>query len=164
MTEAQHLSDSLSRLFTTRNAGWFIPFTDAVEGLTAAQAAQIPAPRFNSVWAVVNHVCFWQDVMLKKLRGLPVDKSVLNADQGWQQPTDPDDESAWRSTCTRAVELNHELAATIAQLDDADLEHPLETWDETQVQAIHGLIAHNTYHIGEIISIRHMNGFWLEET
>ena len=164
MTEAQHLSDALSRLFTTKNAGWFLPFNAAVAGLTAEQAAKVPAPGFNSVWVVVNHINFWQQVMLNRLRDIPVDRSALSAGQGWEQPADPTDEAAWSDACERALQLNKELAALVAALPNEGLDCSIETWNETRAQAIHGLIAHNTYHICEIISIRHMNGFWLEKT
>jgi hypothetical protein len=60
MSEAQHLADALEGLFANPEHGWFTPCSVAVTGLTAAQAASVPAPRFNSVWAVVNHVRFWQ--------------------------------------------------------------------------------------------------------
>jgi hypothetical protein len=164
MTESQHLSDAISRLFTTHNSGWFIPFTDAVAGLTAEQAAKAPAPRFNSVWAVVNHINFWQDVILKQLQGIDVDADSFREGQALNLPNDPNDETGWQAACARAVTLNKELAALIASLPDDALERTMQAWGDSYAQAIHGLIAHNSYHICEIISIRHMNGDWLDWT
>jgi hypothetical protein len=81
-TEAEHLSDAVRAFFVMNDHGLFTSFSTAVAGLTAAQAAAIPAPRFNSVWAVVNHVRFWQEVTLLRLRGQPVDRTALGADNG----------------------------------------------------------------------------------
>jgi hypothetical protein len=67
MSEAQHLADSLERLFSNPKSGVFAPFITVTDGLTAAQAATVPAPRFNSVWAVVNHVWFWEETLLRPI-------------------------------------------------------------------------------------------------
>jgi hypothetical protein len=58
MSEAEHLSDVMRVLFKSDDHGLFTSFATAVTGLTAVQAGTIPAPRFNSVWAVVNHARF----------------------------------------------------------------------------------------------------------
>lgn len=163
MSEAQHLATALSSLFAGKSL-WFLSFSQAVAGLTAEQAAKVPAPNFNSVWMIVNHINFWQDVILKELRGEPVDASSFDEGQGFNIPNDPLDETGWRDARDRALILNSELVAVIGGMADTDLEVPLKSWKETRVQAIHGLIAHNSYHINEIISMRHMNGFWLPET
>lgn len=164
MAEAAHLAEGLKWLFVTPNVGWFIPFTAAVAGLTAEQAARRPAPGFNSVWMVVNHICFWQEVILNRLQNTPVDPSVLQAGQGWDEPRDPVNQADWEAACERAVRLNQQVAERAANLSDEALARPIETWNEHYAQAIQGLIAHNSYHICEIISIRHMQGWWLENT
>lgn len=64
MTEGQHLAEALGKYFSDPNNGVFTPFITATDGLTTAQAAAVPAPRFNSVWGVVNHVWFWQEATL----------------------------------------------------------------------------------------------------
>jgi hypothetical protein len=163
MSEPQHLAAALSNLFSGKSL-WFLLFSRAVAGLTAEQAAKIPAPRFNSVWMIVNHINFWQEVILKEVQGIDVDANSFNQGQGFNVPNDPQYEVGWRAACDRALTLNSQLTSEIASFADADLEVPLKSWKETRVHAIHGLIAHNSYHINEIISMQHMNGFWLEET
>ena len=66
-TEAEHLSDAVRALFVSNDHGLSTSFATAVAGLTASQAASVPAARLNSVWAVVNHVRFWQEVTLLRL-------------------------------------------------------------------------------------------------
>jgi hypothetical protein len=56
MSEAQHLAQAIEQLFVSDAPAWFTPFAVATDGLSAEQAATSPAPRFNSIWAVVNHV------------------------------------------------------------------------------------------------------------
>ena len=168
MSEAEHLSDAVRALFVFDDHGLFTSFATAVAGLTAAQAAAVPAPRFNSAWAVVNHVRFWQDVTLLQLRGQTVDRRALGAENGWPpagSPADsPDNEEAWQAAVQRCLEVNRELAEATAALSNEALAAPLAPGRAAPWQLVQGMIAHNAYHTCEVISIRHMLGLWLERT
>jgi len=164
MTEAERLSDALQGLFSNPEHGWFTPISVAIAGLTAAQAATVPAPRFNSVWAVVNHVRFWHELTLLRLRGISANAKELWADNGWPPAGDPTDERAWERDCQRLLGANKELAAEVAKLSDEQLGEPIAPGRARRYQVIQGLIAHNSYHTNEVISIRHMLGLWLERT
>jgi len=164
MGEAQHLAEALEGLFARPEHGWFTPFCVATDGLTAAQAAHIPAERFNSIWAVVNHVRFWQEVVLMRLRGQRIDRRALGGKSGWPAAGEADDESGWQAARERALAVNHELAEAVSNLSDDELEQAIAPTSASRHQAIQGLIAHNSYHTNEIISIRHLQGLWLERT
>lgn len=140
--------------------GLFTSFATAVAGLTAVQAATVPAPRFNSVWAVVNHVRFWQEVTLRQLRGLPVDRRALGAENGWPPLGDPADEVGWESAVQRCLEVNRELAEAEAALGDEALAAPLAPGRAAPWQLIQDMVAHNAYHTNEVISIRHTAKPW----
>ena len=163
MTEAEHLADALTGFFGRADNGWFTSFATAVAGLTAQQAAWVPGPGFNSVWSLVNHVWFWQKFHLPLLRGLPAEQTLRHEDD-WAPVADPADEAAWQAACRRAVEVNAELAAYVAGLTDEELAQPSAPGKRRRQQVIQGIIAHNSYHTCEIISVRHMQGLWLEET
>ncbi len=96
MSEAERLAEALKGLFVRPDHGWFTSIPVAVADLTAEQATKVPAPRFNNVWAVVNHVWFWQQVMLLRLRGEPAERKALGAEDGWPPAGDPTDDQAWR--------------------------------------------------------------------
>jgi hypothetical protein len=166
MTEAHHLADALEHLFTDPASGAFVPFAVATDGLTAAQAATAPAPGFNSVWAVVNHVRYWEEVVVRHMRGLPVSPDLLGAPDpsGWPPAGEPTDETAWQAARARALAVNSELAALVAPLNDQEVGQIFAPWGVPLHRAIQSLIAHNSYHTCEVISIRHMQGLWLERT
>ena len=166
MSEAQHLSQALNRYFTNPNVGVFASFATATDGLTAAQAAAVPLPRFNSVWAIVNHVWFWEESLLRLLRGQPADHKALGApdESGWSSAGDPTDEAGWEAARARALATNAELAADIARLTPEELDGELEAWQTRKHRAIQAIIAHDSYHTCEIICVRHMQGLWLERT
>ncbi len=164
MSEARHLADTLEGLFTRPDNGWFTPFTVATSGLTAVQATSVPAPRFNSIWALTNHLRFWQEVASLRLRSLPVDRQTLGDEHGWPPPGDPADEQGWQAARDRVIAVNRELAALVASLSDVEIGEPIAAGRPNRYQVIQGVIAHNSYHTCEIISVRHMLGLWLERT
>lgn len=166
MTEAEQLADSLQGFFAADRMGPYLPFGLATSGLTAQQAAAVPAPRFNSVWAICNHITFWQEAMLRLLEGHGADWRTLGAldPSGWPPPGDPNGDAAWQASRARALDINAQLASFLRPLGPTALDAPLPTWGMPVRQAAHSLIAHNGYHTAEIISVRHMQGWWLEVT
>jgi hypothetical protein len=166
MSEAPYTAEALELLFTSATPGWFSSFETATDGLTAEQAATVPAPRFNSVWAVVNHVRYWQEVALLQLQHLPVDGAALGSEDGngWPPIGDPTDEAAWQEARRRALEANATLARYVMTLTDAELNQPVaegEVWNTCR-HLIYSMIAHNSYHTCEITTIRHLQGWWFD--
>jgi hypothetical protein len=164
MTQAGSLADALKGLFSTPEAGWFTPPTIGIQGLTAEQAAQVPAERFNSVWGVVNHVRFWQEFTLLRLQGLMVDREALGGKNGWPLPPNNPTQDAWETDQERMLSANQKLAEYVSTFSDETLNRPIAPGRPNPYQFIQGLIAHNSYHPCEVISIRHMLGLWLERT
>lgn len=166
MSEAQHLADALERLLSNPASGVFAPFIRVTDGLTAAQAASVPAPRFNSIWAVVNHIWFWEESLRRLLQGEPAAPEALGAstEHGWPPAGSATEEAGWLAARTRVLTTNAELAQFIRALDDATLAQPLEAWGTARARAVLSIIAHDSYHTCEIISLRHMQGWWVDGT
>ena len=139
-----------------------MPVTEAVKGLSAVQAATVPAKGFNSVWAVVNHIWHCQKVVLYKLQAKSDGRQDSSDETDWPPISDPMDENAWLVSCERVNTVTQELAQVIAGLPQTALEQPVESDSMPAWQLIHGAIAHNGYHACEIISIRHLLGLWME--
>jgi uncharacterized damage-inducible protein DinB len=163
MSEMSHLSEALAGFYEDPQNGWFLPITEAIKGLSAEQAAAVPAKGFNNVWAVVNHVWFCQVSVLLRLQDKPVDRAEMGAETDWPPVGDPMDEAVWQAACRRALETNQELAKCVAELNAKGLNAPVEPGRVERWKLIQGVIAHNSYHACEIISIRHMQGQWLKD-
>lgn len=159
MTEGEQIAAPLLDLFATARVGAHLPFAPATLGLSAAQAAAAPGPRLNSIWAITLHVTYWQEALLRLLqdRGAPEGAS-------WSPPGDPADDAAWLAARTRAIAVNAQLADHMSRLDPAALDAPLEAWGQSVRQAVLGIFAHNSYHTAEIITVRHVQGWWLPES
>jgi hypothetical protein len=166
MTEAEELAGSLLSHFASDRIGPHLPFVLATERLSAQQAAGLPAAGFNSIWAITNHIRFWQEAMLRLLQGHGADWRMLGAldPSGWPPAGDPADDDAWLADRARALDINAQLAACLRPLDAEALAAPLPSWGLSIRQAGYSLIAHNGYHTAEIITVRHMQGWWLDQT
>lgn len=163
MIEGSHLAEAIEALFSTP-VFWFVTFPAAVEGLTAHQAAYSPGPRFNSVWGVMLHLTICQRFALAVLRGDAIDPNSFFAEGAWPAVHDPSDEAAWQQTKVDIVAVNHALAECVAGLSEADLEKELAPVGMKGYQYVQGHLAHNSNHLNEIVTIRHMQGLWLEKT
>jgi hypothetical protein len=164
MSEASNLAEALEGLFATPELFWFVSYPDAVEGLTSVQAASVPGPRFNSVWGVTLHISLCQRFALAVLRGEAVEASTFFAEGAWPPVHDPQDAEAWQKAKTDLLAVNHALAECVAGLAPEALEKELPAVGMKTHLYILGHLAHNSNHINEIVSIRHMQGYWLEKT
>lgn len=166
MSESSSVAEALEVLFTGTSPGWFSPFALATDGLTAEQAATVPAPHLNSVWAVVNHVRDSQEAALLQLQQRPVESATLGSEDGsgWPPVGEPTNKAAWQEARRRALEANAALARHVATLTDAELAQPIAEGEEWQTRRhlIYSMIAHNSYHTCEITTIRHMQGWWFD--
>ena len=161
MSEAQRLADQLTRYFV-KNTGVFLSFSDATDDLTAAQALHVPQEKFNSVWGVVNHVCYWIEFSLLTIQGSQAQPETPGgATGGWHTPESADD-AAWQTLRARTISLNTQLGEALAALNDEQLHTSVGRWNQTPYEVVASIVAHNSYHTCEIISLRHMQGLWLK--
>ncbi len=147
----------LEQLRSTHNkAEWFVPVNTAVAGLTPeqarwipqSQAAKNPAPADHSVGMLANHLLFWNQQTLSRMKN-----PKAPAYNGSNEETfNKFDAASWTST--------------VQQLDQVltDLEHLVETADDAHLQQwaspVAHIGAHNAYHTGQIILIRKLQGTW----
>lgn len=121
-----------------------------VEDIHVDHAAAKPITHAHSIWEIVLHICAWQDAVLKRLNGQPVN---LNGEEDWPPVTD-NCESAWEAAIESLKAGHRQLALRIAALTDTDLEQKLPGRDHTVYKTVHGLIQHNLYHAGQIAILK----------
>jgi uncharacterized damage-inducible protein DinB len=164
MSEGKHLSDALTGLISNPENGWFTPVIEAIKGLTGEQASKIPMEGFNSIWAIIDHMSYWQMFTLHRLRGESVEHLEDDPSRNWSNVYRPFDDREWQASCERLVSSNKELAETVYQYTDDEMDMPYMEGRPKRYQVIQGIIAHNCYHTNEVITTRHMLGLWLERT
>jgi hypothetical protein len=142
MTDRELLSDLWKASWD--EGGWVVPFSKAVADLTPQQAAWKPSPQRKSIWENVNHLCFWQEYLLYRLRGgAERDKAELEA-KNFETPVAVE-QAAWDATRQRLA-VSHQ--AILDAMGDSSL--PL--------QRLAPLVAHSSYHLGQIMLLRALQG------
>lgn len=123
---------------------WAAPWSRALEGLTAQQAAWKPGPQRHSVWQSVYHLLFWRDVTLRQTRGEPRPDDAETERRNWEEPTDMSP-AAWQKMVGR-YEASHQ-----------EMLQALKTADRELTRFLYHLF-HDNYHVGQIMQLRALQG------
>jgi uncharacterized damage-inducible protein DinB len=161
MSESEHLASDLIDSLLEEENGWFLPVFDALKGLKAEQAARSPGEKFNSPWSILRHMTYWTEAVKLRLEGKDPTQKL---GEDWATISDPTSEEAWAEDKLRLETITRELADIVRGWDDTFLLQLYRQRNRSYRQVIQGIIGHNCYHTNEIISMRHMLGYWLEET
>lgn len=128
---------------------WIAPWSRVLEGLTPEQAAWKPAPDRHSIWQLVNHIVFWHTYMLDRRRNgapppPPDPASQERIDRhNWEEPAEVSP-AAWAATVDRFGRSHHEVRDAMA--------------DPALAPDLRNFIAHDAYHVGQIMQLRAMQG------
>lgn len=137
--------------------GEFAPRAHILGGLTLEQVGARPAGAPHSIFEELWHAAEWQRLVLER------DDA---AHEGWQEGTlfppgsAPEDEATWNLLVNSFLESSEravQLAQNEAWLETDEAEAmPGVTWRH----ALECLAVHNAYHLGKIVLLRQMLGFW----
>ena len=130
-----------------------------LEDLTAEQAGRRVAGFAHTIWQQVAHLTYWMDVELRSVEDpstpVPTDWSL-----SWPKEDAPADEVAWRHEVAlfrthldQLGTLAGARASTLARIAHVGTEQTVET-------ALWMLVAHNSYHTGQIVQLRQAMGAW----
>jgi uncharacterized damage-inducible protein DinB len=135
-----------------------------IEDLTVEQATRKPLGFEHSIFEIVAHLNYWMDYDLKRMRGAP-DPYPAHASEGWPS-AEPIGKARWEGEVRRFRALLGELR-TACQLDSASwvsevpATHKSHERNASTVGAmIFQAIAHNSYHLGQIVDLRRRLGRW----
>ncbi|WP_057763076.1 DinB family protein [Cytobacillus praedii] len=125
-------------------------------GLRWEKAGGKPANCPYSVWQVLNHMIFWQDFYLTFLKG-KVPEHPEHDEDSWPDETAPLNETEWSDTLLLfskgLKEAENQAKKELNELKDLRLER-------TRGDILATLMAHNSYHTGQIALIRQLIGEW----
>ncbi|KAF9130798.1 hypothetical protein BGX30_013367 [Mortierella sp. GBA39] len=137
---------------------WYPPLVPALEGVTAEEAAWKPeGEAVNSIWENVNHLLYYKEYHLKRMRGENPDFKASSNDETFSNLEDGDE--AWQKTVDRLKKAHGEIRSFLSGLSDSELNAPFPTRPLSSL--IHSLMMHDAYHTGQIIMLRKLKGSWL---
>ena len=127
---------------------WFAPVNVATEGLTAEKANWHDDSGNHSIAQLVSHLVFWNERLLKGMRGEEVTDFSGDNDATFSEIS----EEEWLEMVKRLDEILTEIEVESRKLEDKQL----EGWSET----LANIASHNAYHTGQIVYIRKQQGWW----
>jgi uncharacterized damage-inducible protein DinB len=148
-----------------RGKGSHVDPIACVEDISAEIAAQQVAGFPHSIGQLVFHMNYWMDYELRRIRGQKPKYPEHNAESFVDGPS-PADAGEWDRLRERFFDLLSEFA-TMAKLPAAELNRSIESvHDADKVVAgtleavLWQMVAHNSYHVGQIAMIRRILGEW----
>lgn len=135
-----------------------------VEDVGARLASRKPAGFTHSISELVSHLNYWMEYDLKRMRGIR-ESYPVRAAESWPKSSTIE-EGPWQQSVERFRELLREFGS-FCQLDEvswltpAPATHASHEKNASTVGAmIFQAIAHNSYHIGQIVDLRRALGAW----
>jgi len=151
MTERELMLAAWDDLWT--NGRWAAPWRRTLEGLTAAQAAWKPGQSMSggggksdrhSIWQIVHHIVFWRGYVIDRMRGGPTLPDAEIAARTFEEPKRADDAS-WKKTVEAFAASQQRVREALAA-------------DSCNVDRVRGMPYHDCYHIGQIMTLRALQG------
>jgi len=136
-----------------------------VEDLPAEMAARTVAGFPYSIGQLVFHMNYWMDYELRRIRG---ERPVYpeHAAESWPASPSPSDAREWDRLKKQMAILLGEFSA-LAQSSPAELDRPIEVMDASHTKiagtleaVLLQMVAHNSYHTGQIALICRALGAW----
>lgn len=134
-----------------------------VEDISAEVAAGQVAGFPHSIGQLVFHINYWMEYELRRIRGQRPKYPEHNSESF---PAAALGDAEWARLRTRMAELLGEFAA-LAQSSAEELQREVESVHEadnkvagTVEDVLWQMVAHNSYHVGQIAMMRRMLGVW----
>lgn len=113
----------------------------------------------HTIWQLLNHLVYWQDIFLAKVQS----REELKHDAafyGWTAAKGPKDVAEWSEMLKRffdGIDYAKRLAIKGGNLLCVEItaKGPVTGYD-----ALHSMASHNSYHLGEVVMIRRLLNSW----
>lgn len=127
-------------------------------GLTLEQAGRRPLGAEQSIWQLLWHVNYWMEYEIRSMRG-PEVPYPEHAAVSWPEDPLPASREDWDREQRRFAELLGQLSTLAGEpAGFGRMVHPKAS--ETVGDVLWQMVAHNSYHIGQVVQLRRAFGAW----
>jgi len=126
------------------------PVWPMLESISAEQAAAHAISNVHTIWELVMHMVFWEEVAAQRLTGKPA--GLIEARNFPAQPVAT--EENWRQTLGEFRASNRAFRQALAKLDPGKLSQLTAAGKRTYYGEAHGVIEHHVYHLGQIVVLK----------
>jgi uncharacterized damage-inducible protein DinB len=124
---------------------------DLIGDVNADSAAARPIAGAHTIWELVLHVTAWAEIARMRINDPATPEPT--PEQDWP-PVGETSAAAWRAAVERLKESHRELAADVAQMDEARLHERVSGRDHAALIMLHGVVEHDAYHGGQIAVLK----------
>ena len=131
----------------------------SMEGLAPSQAGRRVGHRSHTIFQILHHMIYWQDITLARLQG-DAPPRPGSAELGWTAPHAPEDSSDWEAAVASLAEGLRSIEGLVLDpsfdLDACvDSQRPISAREELLM-----IQGHNSYHLGQIVTLRRELDAW----
>ena len=150
MSDIERIREQLKRSHAGK--AWHGPAVrEALEGISAEQAAARPVATGHTIFELVLHMVAWRNVARRRLEGERVDSLPDNEDF---PPVVASGEEAWKQALAQLDTSFARLDEAISRFDEGRLEDPVPERGQSYFTMLNGVIQHDVYHAGQIVLLR----------
>jgi hypothetical protein len=120
--------------------------------ISAQEAAARPIPTAHTIWEIVMHMTFWENVAAQRLSGL---RAGLVEELNFP-PMPVASEENWRKTLDQCRDSNRVFRQALAKLDANQLDELTVAGKRTFYGEAHGILEHHAYHLGQVVLLKKM--------
>lgn len=137
---------------------WFVPLQEILIDLTVEEAASVPSNEGHSIWAIVNHLIFWNQRWLDRFIVEHVDgENAANNDDTFYVDPSSINELHWRQTLYKLENVFRDWNKALEESDEHKLEKPIPTYfNAPWWGVVSNVCTHNAYHVGQIMLLKKM--------
>ncbi|MDB5021590.1 MAG: hypothetical protein JWQ28_2717 [Pedobacter sp.] len=124
----------------------------SLEDVSLKEATMRTKASPNSIASIVQHLTYWNRVMVKRINGIVV---ADNGSNGFSGPVLHDDED-WSRLKDDNILSAHELANAIMNFNEDALELPILPEHASAYKNLQGSVEHVYYHLGQIVILKQL--------
>lgn len=147
MSEVRRIGNLLRATYNGKRAWHGTPVRQLLDGLTAEQASARPLPGAHSIWELVAHMTGWRTVVADSIEGK--DYRMLPDGENWPAiaETSP---GAWQEALAALDRSQERMLEGLKDLAEEKLAENVPGDDYPIYYMLHGVMAHDLYHAGQI--------------
>ena len=138
---------------------WFVAVRNALEGVTAGEAAWKPAGADNSIWEIVAHLNYYNYAYVERFKGVNYQYPADDNDATFAAGDATDD--AWNAEVAKLDAVLTEFRDLIESADVSKFDEPVSASNPALwATLISNINTHNAHHGGQIVLLRKLRGSW----
>ena len=126
------------------------PIWEILSGISPEQAASQPVPGAHSIWEIVMHMIFWEEVVIDRFSGK---RAGLIEERNFP-PVPEITEANWKSTLEEFRKSNRRFRELLTNFAPERLDEKSAAGKRSYYEEAHGIIEHGVYHAGQIALLK----------